>query len=121
MLCMLIEIEPNPNCPKDGLFVFNEMENPRPVLELKLTKNGREITAGVAGVDADGKFVQAFARKIEDSGAGIGYLIYGGAWGIRLKPGERRNEPWDLKNTHQWGEAYLVYADEEGLTFGEGA
>lgn len=116
---MFIEIEPNPNCKKSDLFVFNEMEDPKPVSGLKLTKNGEEITADVTGVDVGAKFVQAFAQKVQDSGAGFGYLIFGGAWGIRLRPQKLRSETWDLKNPHQWGEAYLVYADEEGLTLGE--
>jgi len=116
---MFIEVEPNPNCEKSDLFVFNEMEGAKPVSALKLIRNGSEITADVTGVDPDGKFVQAFSQKVQDSGAGFGFLIYGGAWGIRLRPAQLQNEKWDLKNSNQWGEAYLVYSDEEGLTLGE--
>ncbi len=112
---MFIEVEPNPNCKKSDLFVFNEMESPKPVAGLKLTRKGADITADVTGVDAGGKFVQAFAQKVQDSGAGFGFLIFGGAWGIRLRPSDLRHEKWDLANPNQWGEAYLVYADEEGI------
>ena len=71
----------------------------------------------MVAVDAKGGFGTAYARKINDSGEGIAYLIYGGEWGIRLRPQSLRDEPWDFKNPHQWGEPYKVYGRKEDLIF----
>ena len=38
------------------------------------------------------------------------HLVYGGDWGIRLKP-EDSEEEWDLRSSDQWGEPYLMLTD----------
>ena len=113
---MFIEIQKNPNCKSGGLFVFEELSEVRPIKGVRAEEGGSEIEYEVVGVDAGGKFVQAYAQKVSDSGSGIGYLIYGGAWGIRLKP-KLSVEAWDLASKSQRGESYMIYGSEEDIIF----
>ncbi len=59
------------------------------------------------GVTKDGAYKPALARKVEDSGEGICYLVYGGFWGLRLKE-PSSNKPWSLDETSQWSEPFLL-------------
>jgi hypothetical protein len=45
------------------------------------------------------------ACLIEDSGDGACHLVFGGAWGLRLKTG---GPDWNLDDPDQWGETYLL-------------
>ncbi|MGH7197820.1 MAG: hypothetical protein ACREH5_03665 [Candidatus Omnitrophota bacterium] len=110
-------MEDNPNCRGGGQFVFRELEPARLIQGIKVTERGKEISCTVTGVEKDGKFVPAYAAKIADSGAGFAYLIYGGAWGIRIRPGSYAAEAWDLSNKHQWGEPFKIYGSEEDLIY----
>ena len=53
--------------------------------------------------------------RIEDSSEGAAFLVYGGDWGVRLRPAEP-DAPWSLDDTDQWGETHLVTSAEEDLT-----
>jgi hypothetical protein len=55
---------------------------------------------------------------VEDSGVGVAYLVFGGAWGIRLCPVDRAR-PWSLDDPDQWGEPYLVLTDPQDLVLAE--
>ena len=112
---MQVEIEPNPNCVESELQVYNEMESPRPIRQIRVDHQGQEIWCDVVGVDGGGQFVQAYTQKINDSGGGLAYIIYGGAWGIRLRPQADTEESWDLSNPHQWGEPFKIYGSEEDI------
>ena len=114
---MFIDIDKNPNCKTNGLFVFEELSSARPIQSVRLEEKGKEIDYDVTGVDKDGKFVQAYAQKISDSGAAFGFLIFGGAWGIRLKP-KHSQEAWSLQSQNQKGEAYIVSAEEADIIYG---
>lgn len=96
--------------------MFNELSEVRPVEGLLVADRGQEVPHDVVGVSATGEFIEARCVKIADSGAGYAYLIYGGAWGIRLRK-TSPNEPWDFKNTRQWGEAFKIYGSEEDIIF----
>ncbi len=113
---MHLEIEPNPNCRTNGFFAFEESGNARPVKALQMGSDDRDELWDVAGVDPPGKFVQAFSQKVADSGAGFGFLIFGGAWGIRLKLSKLK-EDWDLKSPNQKSEAYIVFAEEKDIVY----
>lgn len=112
---MEIEIASNPNCTGSDQLVFQELEPAFPVRGLKISERGKDIDCDVAGVTAEGQFVQAYARKIADSGAGFAYIVYGGDWGIRLRPATHAEELWDLKNPHQYGEPFKIYSYEDLL------
>ncbi len=53
---------------------------------------------------------------VEDSGAGHTNLIFGGIWGVRLKP-VPLSEDWSLESTNQWGEPYLSLADSNDIRY----
>ncbi|HKE21725.1 MAG TPA: hypothetical protein VKB88_04995 [Bryobacteraceae bacterium] len=51
----------------------------------------------VTGVAESGNPCSAMACLIEDSGDGACHLVFGGAWGLRLKTGDRDWDP-QLRN-----------------------
>jgi hypothetical protein len=112
---MEINIDDNPNCDGVGQMIFNEIEPPKPIEAIMTTGSQGDIKCRIVGVESDGRFVQAYARKINDSGEGTCYLIYGGGWGIRMKPEAFAQESWNFKDPNQWGEAYKVYANVEDI------
>ena len=114
---MQIEVNENPNCQPSQQFVFSELGPVRPVEAIKTIDRGVELRCDVVGVDGGGKFIQAYAVKIADSGAGYAYLIFGGSWGIRLKSERDGAEPWDLSNSRQWGEPFKIYGEEEDIIY----
>ena len=57
-------------------------------------------------------------QKVEESGAGRAYLIYGGNWGIRLNP-VKFKEDWDLDSPNQWGEPFLLLGSSNAIVFSE--
>lgn len=118
---MQIEVETNPNCEGSEQFVLRELEAARLLKGIKVMDRGKEIVCDITGVDSGGVFVPAYAAKIADSGAGYAYLIYGGTWGIRLRPAAYSNEEWDLSNKHQWGEPFKIYGSKEDIVYGDEA
>jgi hypothetical protein len=48
---------------------------------------------------------------VSDSGQAEVYLVYGGDWGIRLKP-ESVTEGWNIESPNQHGEPYLMLISE---------
>lgn len=114
---MQIEVEPNPNCQGSEQYVFNELEETRPIRGIRVEDRGKEIECEVTGVAPGGRWVQAFATKVTDSGNGIAYLITGAEWGIRIRPSRLAVEPWNLTNERQWGEPFKVYGDAEDIIY----
>jgi hypothetical protein len=118
---MFLEVEENPNCKGMDMMRFKELGPPRRLKRVRLydrTDQGEwcQITGWTS--EEGGPLCPAFARPIEDSGIGMAYLVYGGNYGIRLKPAET-NETWNLGSPHQWGEPYLVLTSPQDLTFEE--
>ena len=112
-----IEVEANPNCEGIDQFVRNELGPSRIITAIRAEVNGQESICDVVGVEADGKWVSAHARKVADSSDGFAFLIQGGAWGIRIRPEAYRHEGWDLQNKHQWGEPFKLYGSEEDIIY----
>jgi hypothetical protein len=103
---MYVMIEENPNCPPDER-VFSDSGRPREVVKLRLDKpSGGSDWCEAAAVDAQGAFSPAHATTVEDSGAGTAWLIFGGDWGIRLRP--LGGGAWSLSDPDQWGLPFLV-------------
>ena len=115
---MHIEFESNPNCQENQEFVFKELGIAGPVWGIRVGEENRETECDVTGVEEGGRWVQAMTVKIADSSDGIAHLIYGGAWGIRLRPAKFRHEPWDLANKNQWGEPFKIYGKREDILYG---
>ena len=107
----------NPNCEASEEFVFKELGPVKPVAAIRVGEGRQETLCDVAGVEKD-SFFQAFAVKIADSGAGFAYLIYGGAWGLRLRPEASRGQAWDLGDRSQWGEPFKIYGEEKDIVYG---
>jgi hypothetical protein len=56
--------------------------------------------------------------QVEDSSAGAAWLVYGGDWGIRLRPTESF-EDWSIDDPDQHGETHLVLSDEDDIMFAD--
>lgn len=104
---MFLRYEDNPNIEFCDDRVFQERSEPRVVSHILRKRAGVEVWCPVTGMDAGGAFCAAIARKVEDSGEGMCYLVYGGLWGIRLKD-PTCQDPWILGDAHQWGEPFLL-------------
>lgn len=123
---MRIEVEDSPNCGGTEQFEYRELGRARPVRgiiaeETGLTAggHGREVTLDVTGVAKNGAWIQARCVKVADSGAGFAYLIFGGEWGIRLKPSWHKAD-WDLTDPKQWGEPFKIYGEEKDIVYATG-
>jgi len=77
-----------------------------------------EAWCAVTGLADRGRPVRALARKVEDSGEGACWLVYGGLWGLRLKEPDCAHA-WSLADeAHQWGEPFLLLpADGKDIRF----
>ena len=118
---MYVEVESNPNCGNSVFLRFRELGPARPVGQVRVYEH---VSTGewcwVTGWqdDASAPRCPAVAQPVEDSGAGVVYLVSGGNWGIRMKPLEP-DETWSLESPRQWGEAYLLLADRRDVRFSD--
>lgn len=116
---MFLDVEANPNCEQSVFLRFIEIDAAQEVIRVK---SHERVPQGewcwVTGWTDDPTNPQcpALAQPVEDSGAGKSYLIFGGTWGIRLKPVSLA-ENWDLESPNQWGEPYLLLASTRDLTY----
>ena len=82
-------IEPNPNCPEGCSQRFQATSAPRAVTLIRHDAgHGVPILCDVTGWSSEqgGSSCPARATEVEDSGAGVVTLVYGGDWGLRLTP-----------------------------------
>ncbi|MEW6543262.1 MAG: hypothetical protein AB1411_06575 [Nitrospirota bacterium] len=116
---MIVEVESNPNCEATIFARFKETGPPRRVVQVRsFERNPQGEWCWVTGwTDQPGQpLCPAYAQVVEDSGAGLTTLVYGGLWGIRLKP-VALAEDWSLESPNQWGEPYLSMADSRDIIF----
>jgi hypothetical protein len=119
---MVVEVESNPNCESSLYARFRESGPARRVVKIRTFERRSEGEwCWVTGwTDSpDNPRCAAHAQLVEDSGAGLTYVVFGGLWGIRLKP-VVLDEDWSLESRHQWGEPYLALADAKDLIFEDG-
>ena len=98
---------------------FKELGPAKEIKQLRLSaRKSEEALCWVVGWSDDPgqPLCPAFAQPVEDSGQGLAYLIYGGNWGIRLKP-VNLEENWDLYSSKQWGEAFLLIGDPRSIVY----
>ncbi len=117
--CMFLEVENNPNFEGSYFLRFKELGPPRLLTHVKsYERMSRGEWCEVTGCcdDPDQPFCPAYAQKVEDSGAGLTFIIFGGNWGIRLKSDGSIGE-WSLYDVEQWGEGYLSIGEERDLRF----
>jgi hypothetical protein len=118
---MYLSVDENPNCPLIEPRVFQERSEPQPVTHVLRQREGEELWCPIVGWGANGKPAEALARKVDDSGEGTCYLVYGGRWGLRLKE-PACDDAWSMDDPHQWGEAFLLLpAEGSDLRFGSSA
>lgn len=120
---MYVEVEPNLNCDSSVFVRFREQGPARPVVQVRLyerTSSGEWCWITGWRDDSSNPTCPAWAQPVEDSGAGMAYLIAGGNWGLRLRP-VGINEEWSLKSPSQWGEAYLLLTDRRDIRFADDA
>ena len=118
---MYVEVEPNPNCEGSFFVRFREQGTARPVRQVRMCdriSSGEWYTiTGVEGEMPQG-LCPAWAQRVEDSGAGLVYVIWGGVWGIRLKP-IASGQAWSLDDPQQWGEPYLLLGEARDIRFAD--
>ncbi len=108
-----IETEENDNCEWMPLQVYEAHQPPVPVKLVYLEDPDRdpgiyEVT-GWSSEDS-GSICPALYAPVSDSGQAVVHLVYGGDWGIRLRP-ENSPGPWSLYAIDQHGEPYLMLID----------
>ncbi|HET6464890.1 MAG TPA: hypothetical protein VLY20_04295 [Nitrospiria bacterium] len=118
---MYFEVDENPNCPNSVSMRFKEVGPVKRVKQLRVSDRKSEgELCWVTGWsdDSNQPLCPAYAQPVEESGQGLAYLIYGGNWGLRLKPVDL-NEDWDLSSPNQWGEAFLLIASPRSIVYAE--
>ena len=117
---MFVEVESNSNCEGSVFLRFKELGPARQITHVKTyerTSHG-EWCAVVGWCDEPSQPVcSAYCQKVEDSGTGFSYLVFGGNGGIRLRP-ENSSEHWSLDSSDQWGELYLSLSEERDIRYG---
>ncbi len=116
---MFIEVEENPNCETSVFLRFKELGPPRQITHVKIydhVPQGEWCLISGWSDSQESSSCEAWAQPVEDSGAGIAVLVFGGNCGIRLKS-EANQDPWDTKSDTQWGEAYLLLSTERDIRY----
>ena len=95
-----VEVEASDNCPMSANLAFKNLTDPFRVVAVRIFDG--ELGGALYAVtgwssEGGGSPIDAFAAQVEDSGAGAAYLVYGGDWGLRLRP---------LEAGGDWGAAY---------------
>ena len=104
---MYLLVEINPNCESEER-MFPTTGAPRKVAQVQLERPALgTIWCDVVSVDENGVFGPAQAVQMDDSGAGVAWLVLGGTWGLRLRPTGTTN-PWSFSDPIQWGVPFLV-------------
>ena len=118
---VIVEVESNENCEGSVFARFKEIGLARPVLKVRLhDRNPAGEWYWVTGWSDDEQTpaCPAYVQLVEDSGAGLTHLVYGGIHGLRFKP-INIEETWNLQNPLQWGEAYLSLASDRDLRYAD--
>lgn len=106
---VLIQIDENPNCDAWDGQVFQPRTAPRTITHVLCERGGKPAWCAITGLDSEDQFRPAMACLVDDSGDGACYLVFGGAWGLRLK---------DEANGDAWGVPYMLLpADGTDLRF----
>jgi hypothetical protein len=116
---MILEVEHNPNCEGTLFIRFKEFGPRRRITHVKCyDRSPRGEWCLVTGWCDDPEYplCPAYAQRVEDSGAGSAFIVFGGNWGIRLKL-ESETGDWNLHDDNQWGEGYLSLGDERDLRY----
>lgn len=112
-----LEIPENPNCAPVDLRVFHDLAPPQRVEAVRLERAaGVPEWHAVTGWSAAGAPCPALLQKVDDSGEGVAFLLYGGDAGLRLQPAAGQT-PWRLEAARQRGEPFLIITDLSDVRF----
>ena len=117
---LCIEVDGNDNCPRMPAMAYEALAAPVEISRVRLAEPGRppglyRVTGWSSA--GGGTPCPALHAPVSDSGGAVVHLVYGGDWGVRLKPLDSP-EGWDLRSPRQFGEPYLMLIDREDV--GEG-
>jgi hypothetical protein len=118
---VIVEVESNENCRESFFARFKEVRPARSVSQVRLyDRNPAGEWYWIAGWSDDERtpVCPAYAQLVEDSGAGLTHLVYGGLYGLRFKP-IHIEETWSLESPNQWGEAYLSLSSARDLRYAD--
>jgi hypothetical protein len=112
-----VEVEANDNTPMMAQQVYKNAGVPFPVSHVRIYEGEPDgqlwaITGWTS--NNGGSPTMAYAVQIDDSSEGSAYLVYGGDYGVRLRPADS-DEAWDIDSADQWGETHLVLSSEDDL------
>ena len=108
---VVIEIPSNPNCASVDTRVFHALSSAQQVGRVRLARQAGEVRwHDVTGWSMAGQSCPAMMQKVDDSGEGVAFLIYGGDAGLRLKPA---GHPalWRFEDATQRGEPFLLVSN----------
>ena len=115
-----VDVEANDNTPMMAQQVYKNIGLPFRVAQVRLYEGEPEgVLHDVVGWSSKGggSVTDAYAVHIDDSSEGSAYLIYGGDWGVRLRPAGS-DDPWSIDAPDQFGETHLVLAEADDVTRG---
>ena len=117
MSTIFLDVEAGDNCPYSMQLVFSGLEDPRPVRQVRLYLTSLQGDLyDVTGWDNEGEPCPAIGVKVEDSGQGFAFLVYGGDGGLRFRPAASPS-PWSLIEPDQWAESHLVLSEAEDVVW----
>ncbi len=113
-----VEVEESRNCPYSPQQVFETLGEVKTAAEIRVAdvagNEVSEIIAGWSSVDGGSPCPVRYV-KVTDSGSGVSLLVCGGDFGIRVRPADRPG-PWNLADSAQRGEAYLLLDSQATVT-----
>ena len=94
------------------LRVFHDLELPRPVTHVRCSPPDRDAAqwCAVTGWTLASTTCPALARRVDDSGDGVAWLVSGGDAGLRLQTADPPRA-WHPKASAQWGAPFLLLPD----------
>ena len=116
-----IEVDDNANCEYMPLMLYEAHADAVPVARVVLDEPGRQpglyqVTGWSS--EGDGTPCPAMYAPVSDSGQAVVHLVFGGDWGIRMKPAESSAE-WSLDDPEQFGEPYIMLMDGSAVVLGD--
>jgi len=114
---IFVEVEESDNAEYMPLLVYEAHEPARPIHKVRLFEADHphgvyEVTGWHS--EGDGSPCPALYAPVSDSGQAVVHLVYGGNWGVRLRP-EGSSEEWGLEEPDQFGEPYLMLTDQNDV------
>ena len=108
---LTLEILDSSNCPSVELRVFHNLGSATLVRQVQLARDGQSPQwYDVTGWTASNGRCAAQLQKVDDSGEGVAFLLYGGDAGLRLRPAGDASA-WRLDDPRQWGSPFVLLTD----------